>query len=93
MNKNKNIIKAVEEIRVHIDHIDKEILILLTRRMELAKHMGDIKQMFKMKVEDPDRERDIIERLEELSNDSLTKDQINKIFTEIFKSSKKNQQL
>jgi chorismate mutase len=93
MDKNKNIIKAIEEIRDHIDQIDQEILILLTRRMELAKHMGDVKQMFKMKVEDQGRERDIIERLKELSNDSLTKDQINKIFTEIFKSSKKNQQV
>ena len=79
--------KKLKELREKIDEIDNEILTLLNKRMEIVKKVGDLKNNSNAPVYRPEREKEIIERLTDLSkkqNGLLGKDEIEAIFLEIF---------
>lgn len=76
----------MNELRKQIDKIDDEIIMLLVKRFEIVKLIGEHKQKHNLKVYDPEREKDIIQRLQ--SND-LSKEFIEDIFNRIFQESKK----
>ncbi len=77
----------LKELRNEIDSIDNEILTLLNKRMQIVKKVGDLKNNTNAPVYRPEREREIIQRLTNLSkkqNGILGKDEIEAIFLEIF---------
>ena len=77
----------LKRLRDEIDKIDNEILILLNKRMEIVKKVGELKNNTNAPIYRPEREREIIERLTNLSkkqNGILKKDEIEAIFLEIF---------
>ena len=77
----------LKKLRNEIDKIDNEILILLNKRMEVVKKVGELKNNTNAPIYRPEREREIIERLTNLSksqNGILGKDEIEAIFLEIF---------
>jgi len=77
----------LKEIRKNIDLIDNRILSLLNERMQFAKKVGEIKHSGQTPIYRPDREIEIIKRLEELNsleNGLLSKAGILAIFLEIF---------
>jgi len=77
----------LKNLRDKIDEIDNKILELLNKRMQIVKEVGELKNNTNAPVYRPERERDIIKRLSELSkkqNGILGKDEIEAIFLEIF---------
>jgi len=77
----------LKKLRNEIDKIDNEILTLLNKRMEVVKKVGELKNNTNAPIYRPEREREIIERLTNLSksqNGILGKDEIEAIFLEIF---------
>ncbi len=75
---------SLQELRANIDKIDNEILKLLNERMLFVKEVGKKKQSKGTSIYRPERERDILDRLEKLNKGDLNKDAIEAIFLEIF---------
>jgi len=79
--------KKLQELRKEIDSIDNEILKLLNKRMEIVKKVGELKNTSNSPVYRPEREKEIIKRLSELSKKEggiLGYEEIEAIFLEIF---------
>jgi len=79
--------EELKKLRKEIDLIDNEILTLLNKRMEIVKKVGVLKNNTNAPIYRPEREKEIIDRLTNLSkkqNGILTKDEIEAIFLEIF---------
>ena len=56
----------LQSFREKIDSIDEKILKLLAKRMDLIKDVGELKAKLELKVEDLNRENEIIERLKNM---------------------------
>ena len=79
--------KTLDDCRKAIDSIDDEMLSLLNKRMEVVERVGEIKSESGGAIYRPEREKAIIDRLEEqsLANGGiLNKSAIEAIFLEIF---------
>ncbi|OHE16004.1 MAG: chorismate mutase [Sulfurimonas sp. RIFOXYD2_FULL_37_8] len=79
--------KTLDDCREAIDTIDNEILELLNRRMEIVKHVGEIKKENGGAIYRPERENAIIQRLTQNSIEQkglLNASAIEAIFLEIF---------
>jgi len=79
--------QTLDDCRVAIDAIDDEILELLNKRMEIVKRVGEIKNSSGGAIYRPEREKAIIERLEQNCTNQkglLNKSAIEAIFLEIF---------
>lgn len=72
--------EQLNKIRVDIDAIDKELLRLVNTRADLAKQIGQIK---KGEIYRPDREAQVLERLQKLNSGPLSPEQVSRLFTEI----------
>lgn len=77
----------LEEIRTTIDQIDSKILKLLNDRMEQAL----LAKKFKNSIEDPERERDIMEKLKKTPNSLLDLELTESIYKLVISWSKKLQ--
>ncbi len=77
----------LEHIRKRIDMLDSRIVRLVTERMELA----ILTKRYKGDMEDPRRERDILERLRKSTGGLAQEDFLRKIYLEIFGESKRLQ--
>ncbi len=80
--------RELAEVRREIDAIDNKLLLLLNKRMELVKEVGQIKHSSDDKsIYRPEREKEILTRLSKQSKESggaLTPEAIEAIFLEIF---------
>ncbi len=79
--------KTLDDCRVAIDNIDDKILKLLNERMTIVERVGKIKNDVGGAIYRPERERDIIERLTQISKKDgglLNQSAIEAIFLEIF---------
>ncbi len=74
----------IKELRTKIDKIDSDILELLNERMDLVHEIGLIKSASNENVYRPEREKEIIDRLNSLSKGKLNPDSIKAVFQEIF---------
>lgn len=83
--------KRILKLRRKIDSIDEEIIQLLKKRMQISKDVGDLKEVLHMPVEDKLREEEIIDRLTKQAGKNLSEEQLIRIFTAVFKSSKQIQ--
>ena len=70
-------------IRNNIDAIDNEILSLLKKRLDHAKEIGKIKDKKNRATWDPEREREIYERLLDNNNEVFPENALRSIFHEI----------
>ena len=84
--------KRILNLREEIDKIDEKIITLIKSRMDVSKKVGELKAALHIPVEDKGREDDIIQRLGELADGNLKEEQLIKIFTAVFKSSKQIQE-
>lgn len=79
---------ALNTIRNNIDIIDKEIITLLNNRFQYVKQIGEIKMKNKSSIYRPDREKEIIKKLnlyiKEKKLNNIRNDIIEAIFYEIF---------
>jgi prephenate dehydratase/chorismate mutase/prephenate dehydratase len=79
---------TVEEIRKNIDRLDARILKLLNDRMEQALMVRKLKQ----KIEDPERERQVLERIRGSATELIHPEFIERIYRDIILESKTLQQ-
>ncbi|MCR4941607.1 MAG: prephenate dehydratase [Campylobacter sp.] len=81
--------QEINELRQNIDRIDDEILNKLNERMEFVKKIGELKQNAGTAIYRPERERAIIERLEQNARGGLlNKGAIEAIYFEVFAASR-----
>ena len=84
--------KRILQLRKEIDNLDEEIIRLLKKRMHISKEVGKLKEILDIPVEDKMREKEIIERLNTYAGKNLSEEQLIRIFTAVFRSSKQVQE-
>ena len=83
--------KRILKLREEIDKLDEEIIQLLKKRMQISKEVGELKETLDLPVEDKRREQEIIDRLIQQAGRNLSEEQLMRIFTAVFTSSKQIQ--
>jgi chorismate mutase/prephenate dehydratase len=78
----------IEELRLEIDEIDREILRLLNRRMTSVYEIGKIKGELNQDVIDPPREDRVLSKLRGLNRGPLLDKTLKAIYREIFSGSR-----
>ncbi|MGD1842759.1 MAG: prephenate dehydratase [Thermonemataceae bacterium] len=76
--------QTLQTLRERIDEIDRQMLQLLEQRMAEVQHIGDLKKANNAIIYRPEREKQILDRLERLSQGVLKRSAIDAIFLEIF---------
>ena len=79
----------IDHWRREIDEIDAELLRLLNMRARLAVKVGALKQAAHIPFCDPDRERTVLERLQEINSGPLDGRAIGKVFRRIIRESRR----
>jgi chorismate mutase len=79
----------IEHWRKEIDEIDKEILRLLNLRARLAIEVGTLKKAADIPFCDPDRERAVLGRLQDLNDGPLDQAAVGKLFRRIIRESRR----
>lgn len=79
----------IEHWRKEIDDIDAELLQLLNMRARLALKVGALKQAQDLPICDPDRERDVLQRLQEINDGPLDQRAVGKVFRRIIRESRR----
>ncbi len=80
---------GVERLRRRIDEIDVEIVRLLNERARCAVEIGEAKRASGRTVYDPEREREILERVLHMSASSLDPGALRRIFERILDESRR----
>ncbi len=83
--------EKINQLRLAIDNYDDQMLDLLVQRFSVSKEIGKIKSAENLKVGDPNREEEIIDRLANKLDGKLDRDDISAIFGPIYTISKKLQ--
>jgi chorismate mutase len=87
---------AIEELarcREEIEHIDNEIVSLLSRRLTLGKRTGELKRVAGLPILDPTREAAVIRRVTGVARDAdLPTEPIREIFWQIVGMSRRVQE-
>jgi chorismate mutase len=81
----------IEHWRREIDDIDIELLRLLNMRARLALKVGALKQAANIPFCDPDRERSVLQRLQEMNAGPLDERAVDKVFRRIIRESRRVQ--
>jgi chorismate mutase len=81
----------IEHWRREIDDIDVELLRLLNMRARLALKVGALKQAANIPFCDPDRERSVLQRLQEINSGPLDERAVDKVFRRIIRESRRVQ--
>ncbi len=79
----------IEHWRREIDDIDAELLRLLNMRARLALKVGAIKQAADIPFLDADRERTVLQRLQEINDGPLDERAVGKVFRRIIRESRR----
>ena len=81
----------IEHWRKEIDDIDAELLRLLNMRARLALEVGALKHAADLPCCDPERERSVLQRLQDLNDGPLDKRAVDKVFRRIIRESRRVQ--
>ena len=81
----------IEHWRKEIDDIDAELLRLLNMRARLALKVGALKQAADLPCCDPQRERNVVKRLQEINPGPLDERAVGKVFRRIIRESRRVQ--
>ena len=79
----------IEHWRKEIDEIDKELLRLLNMRARLAIKVGILKKEADLPFCDPERERYVLGRLQDLNDGPLDKPAVDRLFRRIIRESRR----
>ena len=79
----------IEHWRQEIDDIDAELLRLLNMRARLALKVGALKQAADIPFLDAERERTVLQRLQEINNGPLDERAVGKVFRRIIRESRR----
>jgi chorismate mutase len=83
--------KKLKKKRKEINLLDLKLLTLLNQRLRMALEIGKIKKEMGKKIDDPRREKEILERLKLKNKGPLKDEDLKKIFTTIMKVCRKSQ--
>ncbi len=75
---------TLEELRNEIDQVDDQLFDLLNKRMQWVQAVGEVKNKTKTLIYRPEREKQILERLNAKESGLLNQEAIEAIFLEIF---------
>jgi chorismate mutase / prephenate dehydratase len=75
--------KSLDQLRLEIDAVDRELLAALNRRAQLASEVGDIKRVEGTAVYRPEREAQVISQLQALNAGPLKAEGISHIWREV----------
>ena len=81
----------IEHWRKEIDEIDGELLRLLNMRARLALKVGALKQAAHLPFCDPERERSVLQRLQDMNAGPLDERAVGKVFRRIIRESRRVQ--
>ena len=79
----------IDHWRREIDEIDAELLRLLNMRARLALKVGALKQAADLPFCDPDRERTVLRRLQQINCGPLDERAVDKVFRRIIRESRR----
>ncbi|HKZ78979.1 MAG TPA: chorismate mutase [Pyrinomonadaceae bacterium] len=82
---------GIKEWRAEIDVIDNELLRLINRRVRLAVRVGTVKRRAGLPLSDPDREREVLARAQEINVGPLDDRAVARIFRRIIHESRRVQ--
>lgn len=77
----------LQDLRAQVDDINLQILDLLNRRAELASEIGKVQQQLGTSFYDPEREAQMLTRLQQANNGPFSNATISALFKEIFRAS------
>jgi chorismate mutase-like protein len=83
---------GIPQLREAIDSIDRQLVELLARRLELVMKVGEIKRAHDLPVYDADRERDLLERVARAAPRPLAPDVAQRIMECIIQESRSLEQ-
>ncbi len=81
--------KKIEQLRIQIDAIDKELVKLLNQRAIFANQIGDIKRKLGLPVYVPEREEQVIENVKKSNPGPLSGEAIRRIYERIIDESRR----
>jgi chorismate mutase len=73
----------IEDWRIKIDEVEKELISLINRRAEYALQIGALKRKLNLDIFDPNREREILERISQTNPGPIPNDSLINIFKTI----------
>ncbi len=85
--------RRILEIRKRIDRLDDELLELLLGRLKLGQEIGRVKLELGLPATDVKREEEIIERVVNLAEGRIAREEIEKIFSAIMETTRRTQEL
>jgi len=71
---------GIPQLRQSIDTLDRQILDLVSKRLELVMQVGEVKRALGVEVHDPARESDLLERVAAAATPPLTAAMAQRIF-------------
>ena len=83
--------RKLKKKRKEINLLDLKLLTLLNQRLRMALEIGKIKKEIGKKIDDPRREKEVLERLKLKNKGPLKDEDLKKIFTTIMKVCRKSQ--
>ena len=81
----------IHDLRKDIDIIDEKIFDLLVKRFSISDGIGKLKLLKRVDIDDPGREKQIIDRIDSKIRGRITRKEIIAILGPIFSVSKKKQ--
>lgn len=82
----------LEPLRRQIDDVDRQLLELLRERVRLVLEVGELKQQHGSPVYDPERERQVLDRLAQSAEPPLDAETARRIFERIIDESRSQEQ-
>jgi chorismate mutase-like protein len=79
----------IESWRTEIDQLDQELLRLLNMRARLAVKVGVLKASAGLPLYDPERERAVLQKLQQANTGPLEPNAVAKLFRRIIRESKR----
>ena len=76
------------ELRAEIDSLDGQILELVAKRVRAALAIGEIKRRLGRPIYDPEREREILQRLAARAPEPLSPETVKRIFERLIDESR-----
>jgi chorismate mutase len=83
--------QKLKKKRKEINLLDLKLLTLLNQRLRMALEIGKIKKEMGKKIDDPRREKEVLETLKLKNKGPLKDEDLKKIFTTIMKVCRKSQ--
>ncbi|MEJ8304513.1 bifunctional 3-deoxy-7-phosphoheptulonate synthase/chorismate mutase [Saccharibacillus sacchari] len=84
--------ETLEQLRASVDGIDSQLLELLSKRAELVHQIGQVKENQGVPKFEPEREKEILDRVTGLNKGPFSDSTLKHLFKEIFKASLNIQQ-